>query len=251
MRFQVKNLSVAVKGVGICAILLLIGCERMESKPHVRPVANVQGNIECKIGQAMKKVPEWLNCCHIWEARWLVTSNISENVRKIADPAIRRRYVSSYTNLVFNLDFPVDAALEDKLASRNVWINLNAYYELIECGFSMMCEMEAMNPEMWNFLLESPIRYKKALVMRRRRLESAGVPATRFRADALFNELSDGLQNCSRIIESGWYPSARRRMSPVQRAVVRQKVKDALGELPPEMAKDDESAALPRVLMKQ
>ena len=150
--------------------------------------------------------------------------------------------MSSYTNLVYNLDFPLDAALEDKLASRNIWVNLNAYYELIECGFSMLCEMEPVNPEMWNFFLESPIRYKKALAMRIRRLESAGVPATRFRADTLFNELSDGLQNCSRIIESSWYPSARRRMSSAQRAIVLQKVKNALGELPPEMAKDDELA---------
>ena len=239
MKFHVKDLSVTVETIGACAILLLIGCERMGSQSHVRSDENVQGNIECQIVQAMEKVPDWLNCCHIWEARWLVTSNISENVRKIADPAIRRRYVSSYTNLVFNLDFPLDAALEDKLASRNVWVNLNAFYELIECGFSMLCEMEPMNPEMWNFFLESPIRYKKALVMRMQRLESAGVPSARFRADALFNELSDGLQNCSRIIESGWYPSARRRMAPSQLEAVREKVGGAFGNLPHAIEKDD------------
>ena len=168
-----------------------------------------------------------------------MSSNICENVRKIDDPVTRRRYVSDYTNVVFNLDFPIDVDVDDKRASRSVEVNLNAYYELIECGFSMLCEMEPMNPEMWDFFLESPIRYKKALTMRMRRLELAGVPAVRFRTDTLFNELRDGLQNCSRIIESGWYPSAKRRMAPMQLAEIRTKIKAVFGTLPPEMAKDE------------
>lgn len=39
------------------------------------------------------------------------------------------------------------------------------------------------------------------------------------------------------------YSARRHLMSPVQRAVVLQKVKNVLGELPAEMAKDEESAA--------
>ncbi len=194
---------------------------------------------ERDIRQTLERLPNLLNCTQQWDAGLIVTSNIFENVRKLDDPCERRFYVSSYTSAILSLDFPIDVALDDKVASRRVAINLSSYYELVECGFSMLCELDSMNPDAWDFLLESPRKYKKALSMRITRLEAAGVSAVRFRTDALYNELRDGVQNCSCIIGKGWYPSAKRRMSSSQLKMIREKIKIALGDLPPEIEKDE------------
>ncbi len=219
--------------------LVSLGCSPQGNPPEDCCIDDAARSVEGKVVESIRSLPEWLKCSRKWEAGRLVTSNISHNVRTIGDAAIRRRCVSSYTNAVLCLDFPIDAPLDDKGAARAIWINLSSYSEMAECGFSMLCESDSMSPEMWDLLIVPLIKYKKALDMRIGRLEARGVPAARFRKDALFNELRDGLQNCEAIIEKGWYPSARRRMSASQLAEVRSKIKAALGTLPPEIEKDE------------
>ncbi len=220
-------------------VLLLHGCERQQQEPQTIANASEDIQLEDEVRQSMKSLSDWLNCPRRWEAGQLVISNICAKVRKIGDPIARRRCVSSYTNIVRNLEFTIDAPLGAKDLSRVIGINLASYYELIECGFSMLCENDSMKPDMWDFFLESPRKYKTALTIRTDHLETAGMPANRFRSDALYNELKDGLQNCSRIIESGWYPSAKRRMTPQQLIEVRAKIKATLGYLPPGIEKDE------------
>ena len=247
LSFDEKNVVINLAGCPIGTLEQVKADTKAEQAKAGQPGDAVQGgcvddaarNVEGKIMESIHRLPEWLNCPHKWEAGRLVISNISDNVRTIGDTAARRRCLSSYTNAVLCLDFPIDAPLDDKDAARVIWINLSSYYEMAECGFSMLCEMDSMSPGMWDLLLDSPIRYKKALDMRIGRLETKGVPAARFRMDALFSELRDGLQNCEAIIEKGWYPSAKRGMSASQLAEVRSKIKAALGTLPPEIEKDE------------
>lgn len=220
-----------------CVLLLLTGCEQQGKSSDANDsqketlVYNIQHTIE--------QLPNLLNCSRQWEARRIVMSNITENIRKIYDPLARRLYVSNYTNAVLNLNFPIDAELDDDNASRLIGINLSAYCELVECGFSMLCDLDSMTPGSWDFLLKASHKCKKALEIRAARLEVKGVSAARFRKDALFNDLRDCVQNCFCIIERGWYPSAKRRMSPSQLAEVRKMIKDIFGTLPPDIAKDE------------
>ena len=223
-----------------CALMLLVGCERREMQAEEGGTRRQEETRERDIRQTLKRLPSLLNCTQQWDAGLIVTSNIFENVRRLDDPDVRRFYVSSYTNAVLSLAFPIDVSLDDKVASRRVTVHLSSYYELVECGFSMLCELDSMNPDAWDFLLEAPRKYKKALAMRTARLEAAGVSAARFRTDALYNGLRDGMQNCASIIGKGWYPSAKRRMSPSQLAEVLAKIKDVFGALPPEIEKGEE-----------
>lgn len=239
MMFDVKSF---LRGLVLwpCALLLLNGCERREVRSEEDGgVFRQEESWERDIRQTLERLPNLLNCTQQWDAGLIVISNVCENIRRIDDQGERRSYVSSYTNAVLSLDFPIDVPLDDKAASRRMAINLSSYYELVECGFSMLCELDSMSPVAWDFLLESPRKYKKALSMRIARLEAAGVSAVRFRTDALYNELRDGVQNCSSIIGKGWYPSSKRRMAPSQLKVVREKIRGAFGELPPEIEKDE------------
>ena len=222
-----------------CALLLLVGCRQQEMQAEDFGTCRQEERMERDIRQTLERLPNLLNCTQQWDAGLIVISNVCENIRRLDDPGVRRYYVSSYTNAVLSLAFPIDVSIEDKAASRRVAINLSSYFELVECGFSRLCELDSMSPVAWDFLLESPRKYKMALSMRIARLEAAGVSAVRFRTDALYNELRDGVQNCSSIIGKGWYPSAKRRMAPSQLKVVREKIRGVFGELPPEIEKDE------------
>ena len=236
MKFKAKKCRTTLTLL-ISALLLLTGCERQGKTSDAN--GNQQETLVYSIRHTIEQLPNLLNCSRQWEARRIVTSNITENIRRIDDPLARRWHVSSYTNAVFNLGFPIDAALDDDDASRLIGINLSAYYELVECGFSMLCYLDSMTPGAWDFFLKASHKYKKALEMRAARLKAKGVPATKFRKDALFNDLRDGVQNCFYIIERGWYPSAKRRMSPSQLSDVRNMIKEVFGTLPPEIEKDE------------
>jgi len=247
MKFKTKSRRTTLTLLS-SVLLLLTGCEQRGKTSDAN--YNQQETLVCDIQHTIEQLPNLLNCSRQWEARRIVVSNITENIRRIGDPLVRRCYVSSYTNAVLNLEFPIDAALDDEDASRLIDRNLSAYYELVECGFSMLCYLDSMTPGAWNFFLKASHKYKKALEMRAARLKAKGVPATKFRKDALFNDLRDGVQNCFYIIERGWYPSAKRRMSPSQLAEVRKMIKSIFGNLPPDIAKDEltnlpESSAIP------
>lgn len=206
--------------------------------PHSKSLGGTKAESEEAILLTIKEIPKILNNPSRTRTALLLNSNICDNVRLITSSGARRKYVDMYTNVVAKLDFPVDVDLGDKTAARTVWINLENYSVLVDRGASMLCECETMNPEVWDFLLTPPTRYRHALDLRTRRLMAASITARRFRTDALFNELRDGLSLWARMIDACWYPAAKRKMSPGQLAVVRQKVKNALGELPPGMAKE-------------
>lgn len=247
MKFKTKSRRTTLTLLS-SVLLLLTGCEQRGKTSDAN--YNQQETLVCDIQHTIEQLPNLLKCSRQWEARRIVVSNITENIRRIGDPLVRRCYVSSYTNAVLNLEFPIDAALDDEDASRLIDRNLSAYYELVECGFSMLCYLDSMTPGAWDFFLKASHKYKKALEMRAARLKAKGVPATKFRKDALFNDLRDGVQNCFYIIERGWYPSAKRRMSPSQLAEVRKMIKNIFGNLPPDIAKDEltnlpESSAIP------
>ena len=235
MRFKAKSCCAVLWS---CTLFLLISCEQRERRPDTVFNGSIDKTVEQNIRHTLNSLPGLLTCPRKWEAWHIVISNFYYNVRRIEDPLARQRYVADYTNAVLSLDFPIDAAIEDNEASRIIGINLASYYELVECGFSMLCELDSMRPGTWDFLLESPRKYKAALTKRIGRLEAKGVKPARFRTDGLFNELRDGVQNCASIIEKGWYPSAMRRMSPSELAEVKKKIDNVFGTLPFEMGND-------------
>ena len=91
----------------------------------------------------------------------------------------------------------------------------------------------------WDFLLGPIILIRRELDLHKQWLVSKGTDLRRVEKNYHVRMLGDLLEKCQREIITCWYEEAKRSLSAHQLEIVRQKVKDAFGMLPPEMVKDE------------
>lgn len=215
----------------IVLVNVLAGCE---NKDVVLPeTASSQSKIEA----AIDELPQRLSCRRWRETDWFAYSNICCAVRQIGDNGKRAHYSVVYTNKVLGL-MPtlVSARAPEQLES---WrIKIENYIDMVRWGFVLLNENLPVDVGTWDFLLSPPVLIRQEIDLHKKWLSSQNVDLRHVEKNYHVRMLRDLLYNCQREISVCWYEGAKHKMSAEQLQSVRRKIKEALGELPPEIAKD-------------
>ena len=162
------------------------------------------------------------------------------DIRNEAELTVRRRLLTAYTNAVNNLSVDISLdSLDDEKRLNVIDVRLRNSWHLSEWGTAALFDFEPANSEGWNFLIAGALRWRNALTMIDTKTHQDSIKAQwRKRLYAFKRHLSSMYE--SKVWGLGkTYWSLRHKMTPGQRQEVRKNVMEALGELPPEMAKDD------------
>ena len=118
-------------------------------------------------------------------------------------------------------------------------VRLRNSWHLAEWGTAVPFDFAPANSEGWDFLIAGVLRWRNALAMTDKKVHQDSVTVQwRKRLSAFKRHLSSMYE--SKFWGLGkTYWSLRHRMSIKQRQEVRKKVMEALGALPPDMAKDE------------
>jgi len=216
----------------ILLVNVLTGCEKRDA---VLPVLT---SSQSEIEAAIDELPQRLNCRRWRETDGFVYSNICCAVRQIDDKSKRVHYSVVYTNKVLGL-MPslVSARTSEQL---DIWrIKIENYVDMVRWGFALLNENLPMDVNMWDYLLAPLVLIRQEIKLHKNWLTSQGTDLKHVEKNYHVRMLRDLLYNCQREISVCWYEGAKHKMSAEQLRSVRWKIKKALGELPPEMAKDD------------
>lgn len=220
------------------AIILvgLLGCAEKASheggdSPN-QEIAQIRASID--------KIPDMVKC-HKTRNVWLEASDLCASIQGISNRIARSACISHFTNTIARVS--VDTGLKNTTDRRVIDTQedeLANYWSFANWGFNLVNSENTDDLTAWDMSIKALSLYKETI-------------------KAITDQESDG-NTLSRITLwhkknmtitlGGWircidlqYSARRHLMSPVQRAVVLRKVKNVLGELPSEMAKDDESVA--------
>ena len=218
------------------AIILvgLLGCAEKASRE-----GNYSPNQEtAQVRASIDKIPNVVKCRKT-RTVWLEASDLCAAIQGMSNRIARIACISHFTNTLARVsvdtglkntnDRRVIDAQEDELAN---------YWSFANWGFNLVNSENPDDLTAWDMSIKALSFYKETI-------------------KAIDDKESEGNTLCRTtlwhkknmtITLGGWircielqYSSRRHVMSPAQRATVLQKVKKALGELPPEMAKDDSS----------
>ena len=220
------------------AIILvgLIGCtEKAGHEGGYAPnqeIAQVRASID--------KIPSMIKCNKTRNV-WLEASDLCASIQGISNRIARIACISHFTNALARVS--VDTGFKNTSDRRVIDTQedeLANYWSFANWGFNLVNSENTDDLTAWDMSIKALSLYKETI-------------------KAITDKESEGNTLCRitlwhkknmTITLGGWircidlqYSARRHLMSPVQRAVVLRKVKNVLGELPSEMAKDDESAA--------
>ena len=145
-----------------------------------------------------------------------------------------------YTNAIKNISVEVSLdSLNDEAGLNGIDVRLRNSWHLAEWGTAVLFDFDPANSEGWDFLIAGVLRWRNALAMTDKKVHQDSVTVQwRKRLSAFKRHLSSMYE--SKFWGLGkTYWSLRHRMSIKQRQEVRKKVMEALGALPPDMAKDE------------
>ena len=214
----------------------LLGCTEKASyegggSPN-QEIAQVRASID--------KIPNMVKCRKTISVL-LEASDLCASIQGISNRIARIACIGHFTNTLARVS--VDTGLKnttDRQVIDTQEDELANYWSFANWGFNLVNSEDTDDLTAWDMSIKALSLYKETIRAIADK-ESEGNTLSRL---TLWHK-----KNMT-ITLGGWircidlqYASRRHLMSPVQRAVVLQKVKDALGELPSEMAKDDESAA--------
>ena len=216
----------------IVIAVMMTGCEKQDA------VSNIETSSKDEILSAINELSDKIHCRRSQRTDWFAYSNICCAVRQLADANKRRVYSIDYTNKVSKLlPRAVDVRAEDSV--ENWRIAMENYVYLVRWGAVLSNENLSMDLGMWDFLLCPISLIRQEINSHKQWLFSKKLDSRHVEKNYHVRMLGDLLYCCKREIELFWYPEAKRKLTPEQLQQVRQKVKKALGELPPEMAKDE------------
>ena len=162
------------------------------------------------------------------------------DIRDESQLDVRRRLLAVYTNAIKNISVEVSLdSLNDEAGLNGIDVRLRNCWHLAEWGTAALFDFDPANSEGWDFLIGGVLRWRNALAKIEEKLHQDALKAQwRKRLDAFKRHLSSMYE--SRFWGLGkTYWSLRYKMSIKQRQEVRKKVMEALGALPPDMAKDE------------
>ena len=162
------------------------------------------------------------------------------DIRKESDLEVRKRLIAIYTNIIQNVTVAISPdSLKDEEGLKVIDIRLRNSWHLVEWSTATLFDLDPSSLEGWNSLILGVIRWRDTMAMIDRwMLQNDIKKQWRNRLIAFKRHLSSMYE--SKVWELGkTYWSLRHKMTPQQRHEVRKMVKAALGELPPEMAKDE------------
>lgn len=191
-----------------------------------------------RIIMAIDELPQML-ACNTWEgADGFVYSNICHAIR-VADEKKKSFYIVAYTNKVSQLEAGfARSGFLDSNDLRKRLVMLENYRVFVQWGFALMDETFPAEPCTWDFLLRPVLLMRREIEGRSRSLQKECNNSER-EESAYIRKLNDHIDICRYYVKSVWYQEARSKMNPLQLKMVREKVRGAFGELPPEMAKDE------------
>ena len=209
----------------------VFGCEKGEVvlSDDTPPKSGLQAAID--------ELPKKLDCRRWREVDRFAYSNICCAVRLIDDREKRLHYTIAYTNKVSTL-MPaiVGVRTEEQLEAWRV--RTENYVDLVRWGYALLDENAPKDVGEWDFLLGPIILMRREIELHKKWLVSKGTDSRRVEKNYHVRMLEDLLEKCQREIITCWYEGAKHSLSSHQLEIVRQKVREAFGELPSEMGKD-------------
>ena len=190
-----------------------------------------------RINAAIDKIPLMMKERKTREV-WLSASDLCSSIKAISNVNMRVASIDRFTNTLAGIT--VDTGLNDTPDRRMIGAQedeLANYWAFAEMGFGLLISEHPSDPSAWDLPIKALKLYKKTIQAIEEN-EKRGLLANRTTAWHKKNIgiAFDGWLRCFAI----HYSSQRHLMSSAQLAEVRRKVKTALGELPPEMAKDEQ-----------
>lgn len=192
-----------------------------------------------RINAAIDKIPLMMKERKTREV-WLSASGLCSSIKAISNVNMRVASIDRFTNTLAGIT--VDTSLKDTPDRRVIGAQedeLANYWAFAEWGFGLLISEHPGDPSAWDLPIKALKFYKKT-ILAIEEYEKRGSLANRA---AAWHKKNIG------IAFDGWlrcfakhYSSQRHLMSSAQLAEVRCKVKTALGELPSEMAKDEQVA---------
>ena len=218
----------------MCAVILvgLLGCAESVD----REATNSSDQEIAQICASIDKIPNTVKCRRTRKV-WLEASDMCSSIRGITNRIARITCINYFTNILASVN--IDTSLKntsDRRVLDTQEDELANYWAFANWGFNLVNLEYPDDTTAWDILIKALGFYKEAIADIAEK-ESSNMSLCRI---TLWHK-----KNMT-ITLGGWmrcldlqYSSRRHLMSPAQRAEVRQKVKKALGELPPEMAKDE------------
>ena len=227
-----------IRWTSLAAITLVIGCGKNDSQ------------IKCDRG--MESVPEDVSFRYAVEA---LTENLSRNengfrqsayrlccdIRKESDMDVRRRLIAIYTNAIPRVLGCISRdCFKGEEGLNKVDVRLRNSWHLTEWGTAALFDLEPGSPGGWDYLIAGVSQWRDALAMIDKSMLEEDIKSQwRNRLQAFKRHLASMYE--SKFWGLGkTYWSLRRKMTQEQRQDIRKTTKRILGELPPEMAKDEQ-----------
>lgn len=222
--------------VSFVVLLLTVGCEKKEQFNLVENSETAQaeisfrhrikilsGNLE-KNENSFRQSAYGL-CCEI---------------RNESEQDVRMRLIAVYTNAVQNITIDISPdCFNDEEGLKGIDIRLRNSWSLAEWCTAALFDLEPANPNGWRFLITGVLRWRNALAMIDAKIQQ-GVPKPQWRNRLLAFKRHLDIMHESKFWGLGkTYWSLREKMNQQQRQEVRQRIKEAFGELPLEMARDE------------
>jgi hypothetical protein len=227
-----KLQSMTFVAISIIGFFIFAGCEKQGYASY----EDVPSKDE--ILQRIDELPMRLHSRQWREVDRFAYSNICCAVRQFTNESRRICYSIAYTNKVLSL-IPEPIVIRSNDSIRNWRVIIETYVDLVKWGFVLLNENMPMDPDMWDFLLHPIILIRQEIDSHKRWLTAMNLDSRHVEKNEHIRELRDLVYSCQREIDLCWYREAKCKMSPEQLKEVRCNVKAALGELPPEMAKDE------------
>ena len=189
---------------------------------------------------SMEQIPAMIHLRRWREADRFVYSNICCSIRAVADKERRAFYTRAYTNLVSQLTPRSVVGSNLSASALDDWrIVMENYCDLVRWGAVLINENLDVNSETVEFPLRPIFLIRQEIEAHKRRLAGQNIDSRLFEKNYHVRMLDDLFYRCTYEINRIWYPEAKRKLAPEQLRQVRQKVRDVLDKLPPEMAKDE------------
>ena len=149
-----------------------------------------------------------------------------------------------YVQAVKGLNFEIEkAAMGDEKENARLDSRLRNLWSITQWAASAVFYHHPESVEGWNLLIDAVLKYRRAASAAGMAMESldADNPLQRrqYRRHFLFKREMTAMAEVNICTIRVMYEGCRHRLTPQQRKAVCHKVRTALGELPPEMAKDD------------
>lgn len=239
------------KRLSIGLVIVATECVLLYSTGYGKEPVPIMNQVD-PILSSMEQIPAMIHLRRWRAVDRFVYSNICCSIRAVSDKERRAFYTRAYTNLVSRSSPRSVAGSNMSASDLEDWrIVMENYCDLVRWGAVLINENLDVNPDTVEFPLRPIFLIRQEIDAHKRRLAAQNVDSRLYEKNYHVRMLDDLLYRCTYEINRIWYPEAKRKLAPEQLRQVRQKVRDVLDKLPPEMAKDDESDALPRVLMKQ